>query len=202
LYGLVKVLLAENLTPRDHVLIAGAGGGREIEALAVVGVLPSVTALDPSATNLEGARLVAKKLGMFDAVEFFEGTVGQLADVAQFDVVTSLLVMNNIQGRAAKLDYLMSIRKRLRPNGFLVIADICVDIDTDFEILKSLYRAQAAQIGTSEDLIRIELEAVTRSEMITPGEFRSLCREARWGVPSEVFRTLWYRCWLVEPDNH
>ncbi len=191
IYEIVQAILAEKLTAYDHVLIIWAGGCPEIEVIHGDKIMPNVTAVDPAADNLRGARLIAERLGIRDEIEFIEGTLQQLPAERVYDLVTSLLVTHTISGRTAKLDYLKATRGRIKSGGYLVLADICIEASADVELLKSLYCAHAARHGVAADNIGIEMNSLSRPGILTPSKFRGLREWAGWARPAEVFRTLW-----------
>jgi len=96
-----------------------------------------------------------------------------------------------------KLDYLRAIRRRLKPNGVLLHADICLERDSNIDLLKSTYVAHADKIGTDPEFIALELNAIEDRLVLSPDKFLELSETSGLGCPTELFRTLWYRCWVL-----
>lgn len=193
IYRLTEVLLADHPVDTPRVLVVGAGGGREIETIQTGVPAASITAVDPSAGNLALAMHVA---GNANCVHFVEGRVEDLHTEAEFDVATSLLVMHQLPDDGAKLSYLCAIRDRLGVGGALVHADICFDDPDEFERLVPIYEAYARHIGASAEATQLELRTIPALAVVSPDRTRTLFAQAGLAPPREVFRSLWYRCWV------
>ncbi|MCK8483938.1 class I SAM-dependent methyltransferase [Aliiroseovarius sp. S2029] len=200
MYDLAAALISQHVPPGGRVLITGAGGGREIEALGARARTLDLVALDPSDENLKLSRLAAEKAGACDRVNFVTGTIDTLPIQPRFDAATSLLVMQQLQDDGAKLDYLTALKARIAPGGLLIHADVSCDGADEFEALRPAYVAHAKSAGVAEHVINLETDAISRLPIITPSRTRALFREAGLAPPREVFRTLWYRCWVSGVD--
>ena len=117
MYRLMHALVTSHGCDALHVLVVGAGGGREIEELNGCNVVGRITAIDPSARNLDTARVAAGRSGAAPEVRFIVGTVDDLPAGEVFDLVTSLLVMHHLLDDGAKLAYLKGLRNRLAPGA-------------------------------------------------------------------------------------
>lgn len=196
MYQLMHAQIVRRCPGPFNILIVGAGGGREIGALGAEGHPAQITALDISPSNLEIARSAVRGTAMSDRTEFFEGTVADLPSKATFDVATSMLVMHAIPDDGAKLEYLKNIQARLCSTGFLIHADICFDSHRDFKKMIPSYLAHASKLGISSDATLLELEAIPELAVTTGERISDLFIEAGFSKPQEIFRSLWYRCWV------
>lgn len=196
MYRLVHALIAIHTHEAPRILVVGAGGGREIEEFGTSGAVGPITAIDPSVRNLEMAQARARTSGASSKVDFIVGTVDDLPHGETFDVVTSLLVMHYLPDNGAKLAYLRALRKRLAPGGRLIHADVCFDNSEDFDRLIPAFRSHADIYGVSADAVRLELEAILSLPVVTGDRTCVLFSEAGLTKPQELFRTLWYRCWV------
>ena len=196
MYRLVHALIASHSNEAPHVLVVGAGGGREIEELKSSDAVGRITAIDPSACNLETAQVAAGALAASPQVRFIVGTVNDLPNAENFDLVTSLLVMHHLPDDGAKLAYLRGLRNRLGPGGRLIHADVCVDESEDFHDLLPAFQAHADIFGVSTDAVRLELDAISNLPVVSGERTRVLFSTAGLTDPQEIFRTLWYRCWI------
>lgn len=196
MYRLVHALIACHSNEAPHVLVVGAGGGREIEELRNSGADGTITAIDPSARNLESARAVVGARGASPQVRFIVGTVDNLPDAESFDIVTSLLVMHHLPDDGAKLTYLRGLRNRLGPGGQLIHADVCFDESEDFHALIPAFQAHADIFSVLAKATRLELDAIPKLSVVSGDRTGVLFSEAGLTEPQEVFRTLWYRCWI------
>ncbi|MDU9006908.1 class I SAM-dependent methyltransferase [Sedimentitalea todarodis] len=198
IYRLALSLVADQPSANPRVLIVGAGGGREIETFATEAPRATITAVDPSAENLAMARRV---VGPGTSVQFVEGLVEDLLPDENFDVATSLLVMHHIADDGAKLAYLRAIRARLAAGGLLIHADICHDVPEEFERLVPIYKAHARHVGATADATQLELQAIPTLPLVTSNRIHELLEQAGFAAPTEVFRSLWYRCWVSAPAS-
>lgn len=193
IYRLTEALIADHPGDPPRVLVVGAGGGREIEAIGASVPAANLTAVDPSADNLALARLIA---GPAPDIRFVEGRVEDLPTDETFDVATSLLVMHHLPDDGAKLNYLRAIRSRLASGGTFVHADICVDDPDAVQRLASIYQAHASHIGANPEAIQLELRTIPALPVVPPARIETLFAQAGFAPPQEVFRSLWYRCWI------
>ncbi|MEO3415790.1 class I SAM-dependent methyltransferase [Roseovarius sp. CAU 1744] len=196
MYRLVSALIADQAVNGSRVLIAGAGGGREIEALGAAAKALDITAVDPSNEGLSAAKRIAERTGASDRINFFGGTMRELPSALPFDFATSLLVMHNLGDDGAKSDYLSKLYRHLAPGGVLLHADVCCDGDAEIQALTPAYMATARQAGVAADVARIERDAVSRLPVISVARTAELFAEAGFSLPREIFRSLWYRCWI------
>ncbi len=196
IYRLTEVVVADHPAAMPRVLVVGAGGGREIETILAGVPASSITAVDPSADNLALARHVA---GNATDIRFVEGRVEDLRPYETFDVATSLLVMHHIADNGAKLAYLRAIRARLAAGGLLIHADICHDDPAEFERLVPIYKAHAQHIGVTAGATQLELQTSPTLPVVPSYRVHALFEQAGFAAPREVFRSLWYRCWVSEP---
>ena len=96
MYRLVSALMATDASENTRLLIAGAGGGREIGALGADAAAMDITAVDPSDENLKSAKQVAENVGASDRITFFSGGIDDLSSELPYDVATSRLVLKSI----------------------------------------------------------------------------------------------------------
>ncbi|MEQ8932133.1 MAG: class I SAM-dependent methyltransferase [Nitratireductor sp.] len=196
MYRLAHALIASHGEKAPQVLIVGAGGGREIAEFRNSDAIGGITAIDPSPRNLEMARTVAGASGASPEVNFIVGTADDLPGGVTFDVVTSLLVMHHLPDDGTKQEYLRGLCRRLAPGGRLIHADVCFDESAKFYNQIPAFLAHAEILGVSAAAARLELEAIPTLPVVSGDRTRTLFAEAGLTEPQEVFRTLWYRCWV------
>ena len=196
MYRLVAAVVAARATGGNRLLIAGAGGGREIEALGLSAQTLAITAIDPSSQNLQATKYAADRLGLSDRITFLTGTAEDLPPVPAFDMATSLLVMHYLRDDGAKLAYLTALKTRLADGGTLIHADLCHDGMADVDALMPAFKAHASHAGIADEVARIEIEAARRLPVVSPSRTRALFTESGFAAPREIFRSLWYRCWI------
>ena len=196
MYRLAHALIASHGGEAPHVLVVGAGGGREIAEFRSGATVGRITAIDPSARNLDTVRDFFGSSDASHDIRFYVGTVDDLPAGETFDIATSLLVMHHLPDDGAKLAYLRSVRDRLAPDGLLIHADVCFDEREEFNRLIPAYLAHADLVGASSDATHLEIDAIPRLPVASVTRTGSLFAQAGLTDPFEVFRTLWYRCWI------
>jgi tRNA (cmo5U34)-methyltransferase len=118
LTALFQLYLMDNA----HILVVGAGGGNEINALSQTHPTWQFTGVDPSEKMLAVAQSKVESLGIEDRVTLHQGIVQDLPQVP-FNAATSLLVMHFLTDDGTKLDYLKAIAARLQPGSPFVLVD-------------------------------------------------------------------------------
>jgi 2-polyprenyl-6-hydroxyphenyl methylase/3-demethylubiquinone-9 3-methyltransferase len=92
----------------------GCGAGLLCEPLARLGA--AVTGVDAAAENIAAAATHAEGMGL--DIRYMAGEVGAL-DIGQFDLVTSVEVIEHVADKAA---FLRDVAARLAPDGLLVMS--------------------------------------------------------------------------------
>lgn len=198
LYRLVRAVWETALPDGGELLIVGAGGGREIEALGECETPFRATAVDPSAKMLDAARFYAAKAGAEDRIEFIEGTVEDVPLAPRFDAATSLLVMHFLADNGAKSDFLKQLRARLKPGATLVHADVCLEDPAAFEAYRPLFLRQAALAGLSEDKAALGPAIIADMPIVDTKRVAALMKDAGFGPPRSLFSALWYHAVVTE----
>lgn len=119
LHRMVMLLLAERAGDKAHILVVGAGGGMETEAMARAQPTWRFTGVDPSAAMLDLARQTLGTLA--ERVELIEGTIDRVP-AGPYDGATCLLTMHHLD-RGERLQLLRETRARLKPGAALVTVE-------------------------------------------------------------------------------
>jgi SAM-dependent methyltransferase len=120
--GVANPFALRRLTPGQHVVDAGSGGGFDCFIAAhQIGPTGRVIGVDMTEEMLEKARANADRLGL-ETVVFRQGVIEEMPlEDESADVVISNGVINLC---ADKARVLREIRRILRPGGYLQFADI------------------------------------------------------------------------------
>jgi tRNA (cmo5U34)-methyltransferase len=204
LYDIVRAILDARLCAGARVLIVGAGGGREIEALLASPNNYRLAGVDPSADMLAVAGAFVGNAT--DRVELVKGFVDAI-DAPPFDAATACLVMHFLPDNGAKLAFLRAVRQRLKPGAPLVLADVSFDDRAAFEALHGGLTRHAAILGLPPELPIAAREATERmafaeNTIMPEARQRALFAEAGFRLLAPVFRGFWFAAWWLEnsPD--
>ncbi|WP_075217237.1 bifunctional 2-polyprenyl-6-hydroxyphenol methylase/3-demethylubiquinol 3-O-methyltransferase UbiG [Mongoliimonas terrestris] len=164
-----------------RILDIGCGGGLVSEPLARLGA--TVVGVDPSATNVEVARLHADRAGV--AVDYRAATAEDLAAAGEtFDVVLALEVVEHV----ADVEAFLGLTARMvRPGGLMVVATINRTMKAlGLAIIGAEYVLRWLPRGTHayEKLVRPE-------EIEGPLQAEGLTLLDRAGVVYDPLRDLW-----------
>lgn len=202
LYRLALAHLETVLPQGGHILVVGAGGGREVEALAGSRVPFTVTGADPSADMLDIARWHAEASARPEDVTLIQGVAQDVAAPAGgFDAATSLLVMHFLPDDASdkgKASYLRTIREKLRPGALLVHADVSFDDDAARAAFAPVFLRHAALAGLDEKAAATGPGVIETMPIISARRTEQLLAASGFGAPTIFFQALWYRAWVAK----
>ena len=126
LHLLIGAIFAD--LPREaRILCVGAGTGHELIYLAQKFPEWRFAVVEPSGPLLDVCRGKAEACGITSRCVFHEGYLESLPPSALFDAATSLLVSQFILSPEARAGFFHAIGQRLRPDGYLVSADLASD---------------------------------------------------------------------------
>ena len=142
-----------------RALDVGCGAGLLAEPLARLGA--EVTGVDAAEENVAVARAHAAGSGL--AIDYRQGELAAL-DLAQFDLVTAMEVLEHVADSAA---FLAELAKRLAPGGLLVLSTP-----------NRTARSRLLMVGLAEAVGAIPRGTHHWADFVTPDELRELLREA------------------------
>ena len=170
LYRMEEGLLHTLLGEQAHLLIAGAGGGMEVQTFAPANPNWRFTGVDPSAVMFETAQAKVTANGLDERVQLIKGFVHDLPAAAQFDGATCNLVLHFLQVEE-KLGLLQSIYKRLKPGGAFLCSSVFGEPDKEDFLLniRALYR-MAVQSGFPEEKLDVMKGSLNGEMILLPEE--------------------------------
>lgn len=204
LYRSLRAIFDASVVEGARLLISGAGGGREIEALGGSPRAYRLVGVDPSADMLGVARGYVEDGGFGERVDLRKAVVADLDPDERFDGATSILVMHFLPDDGAKLRYLREIRSRLDPGAPYVHADASFDDRLMFERLAPVIREHALIAGLPEAVAEAPAAYVARTAfggqklMISEARTLALFRESGFQPVAPFFRGLWFAGWWAE----
>jgi tRNA (cmo5U34)-methyltransferase len=194
LHRMSMLLLSEAAPATARLLVVGAGGGLELQAMAAARPGWAFTGVDPSAAMLDIARETA---GAFaDRISLLQGVAAD-APMGPFDGATCLLVLHFLD-RAERLQTLQEIRRRLKPGAGLVVAHHSRPEGDDVE--RWLARSITFGDRTGLDPAKVAASATTMAErlpLLTADEETALLVEAGFVDVSLFYAALSFRGWVA-----
>ena len=201
LYRLLVAHIEAALPQGGNLLVVGAGGGREIEALGSSSIRYEMTGVDPSEDMLAITQWYAEQAGASNRVQLLQG---ELPDVSAppggFDAATSMLVMHFLpdrEGDGGKAAYLAAIRERLRKGAILLHADVSFEGRATFERVKPTFLQHARLAGLGEDLASAGPKTIEGLPIIGPERTVELLTSAGFASVELFYAALWYRAWVA-----
>ncbi len=204
LLPMVRILLAERVPANGRVLVAGAGGGLELEDMARAhpgwrfdGVDPSQPMLDLAARRLQSAGVSN------DRVALHNGYV-QSAPTGPFDGATCLLTFHFVP-REERVPMAVEIRQRLKPGApfvavHLSVADGAAGGDGgagERDLWLSRYSAFQVASGMAPEMAdRGRAKVAAELAVLTPEEDEAILREAGFSDVRVFYLGFAFRGWV------
>ena len=193
LHQLTNAQLKATLKDNAHILVVGAGTGKEILALAALNPTWQFTAQDTSSDMLAIAKQAFEEHGISKRVIVIEGELDKLSTKA--DAALCLLVMHFLKDDGSKKQLLKNIKANLNKGANLFISDL-MKPETDFEreaqitVCADLGLSDAGQAYTAQNL---ESEFYPLDRM----RFSELLNECKYGIPKLYFKALGFSGYVV-----
>ncbi|TMO82367.1 class I SAM-dependent methyltransferase [Pseudoalteromonas sp. S3776] len=193
LHQLTNAQLKATLNDNAHILVVGAGTGKEILALAALNPTWQFTAQDTSGDMLAIAKQAFEQHGITKRVKVIEGELDKLSTKA--DAALCLLVLHFLEDDGSKKQLLKNIKANLNKDANLFISDL-MKPETDFEreaqitVCANLGLSDAGQAYTAQNL---ESEFYPLDRM----RFSELLNECKYGIPKLYFKALGFSGYVV-----
>ena len=195
LHRMTAMLLAERAPADGRIMVLGAGGGLELNALAAFSSGWSFDGIDPSADML---RLAERTTAPHAArIRLHAGYIGD-APAGPFDAATSLLTFHFIP-REERLETLRQIRSRLKPEAPFVVAHISFP-QTGPERSQWIARHVAFGMPDGTDPARMEdsrRAIATRLAILAPEEEEAMLRDAGFSNASLFYAAFSFKGWVA-----
>lgn len=191
-YATLHLLTAAQLLARlpdtAHLLVVGAGTGREILELAERRPDWTFTASDLSADMLAVAEEHLDAAGVGARVRTHVGPLDSLPEGPGHDAALLLLVAHFVPDDGARQDLYSAIAARLRPGGLLLTGEL---VDTGEALADELYRTSGVLHGLSDEAAADAVVRVSRDfHPVTPERTEELLATSGFGPPRRYFQTL------------
>ena len=198
LHRIIRAAFETILKPGARILIAGAGGGREIETLGASSAKYELVGVDPSSDMLRVAHACVDANNLSQRTRLVEGHVSDLPEGPHFDAATALFVMHFLPDDGAKRDFLRSIRSRLKLSAPYIHVDVCFDDAAMFERLKPVYARHASIGGLAPEIAADVAANVGTMPIVSEAIIHERLAESGFKLVAPIFRGLWYAGWWAE----
>lgn len=195
LHRMTAVLLSERTPDEARVLVLGAGGGLELEALAQARPGWSFVGVDPSGEMLQ---LAERRLGpLMTRIELVQGYVDD-APEGPFDAATCLLTLHFLD-ETERRRTLQELHRRLGPGAPLVTAHASFPQGpAERPRWLSRYAAFAQASGVDPDKVRHARAAVETSlSLFDPADDEAILRDAGFAGVELFFAAFTWRGWIA-----
>lgn len=195
LHRMTGILLAEHAPDAAEVLVLGAGGGLELNALAEAHRGWRFTGVDPSGPMLDLARRSTARFQ--DRITLVEGYVDS-APPGPFDAATCLLTLHFLD-RQARIETAEALRRRLKPGAPCVVAHSSFPQTPEArEIWLSRYAAFALSSGADPDEVARARAAVAASTtMLSPEDDEAVLAQAGFKDVALFYAAFTWRGWVA-----
>lgn len=195
---LSQVFLGNNLSEDASLLVIGGGGGNELKAFAPTNLGWNFTAVDPSKSMLEVAKLKAEQLGINHRVELIHGTIADVPVEARFDGGTCILVLHFITDVNEKQALLKKMRLHLKTGSPFVLVSKFGDInDPEFKELVNLWKNYWLDTtDMSEEKVEDLMKGTFTNASISEEKIRELLTEAGFHRVANFLKTNHFGGWI------
>ena len=192
---MTRILLGERVPAQGRVLVVGAGGGLEMEDLALANPEWTIDGVDPSGPMLERA---ASRLGpLMSRMALHEGYVQDAPD-GPFDGATCLLTFHFVPPEQ-RLPTAKEIHRRLKPGAPFVVAHLSVEDGAgERDMWMKRYAAFLVSSGSESRQAAATREKVEKElTILSPSQDEAILREAGFSDVRLFYVGFTFRGWVA-----
>lgn len=185
--------LKTHLKDNAEILLVGAGTCKELELLGQLNSTWKFYAQDIQEDMLIiGKQKLAKNI--LARSQFLYDELHNLGD-KKFDAVLSIFVLHFVPSYNKKLDFLYQIKKRLKNNGFLVLADLMnLNFDKDYKFLANQYEIMGmSPAGISRSIANLKENFYPQTEK----DLDKILMELNFSAKQKYFQALEFSSYII-----
>lgn len=204
MHHMMEQLLAASITNNNdiHILVTGAGGGKELALLGANHLDWQLTGMDTSSRMLKLAQQKAEEAGIMGRTTLLQGTIEQLPATVLYDGATCMLMLHFIQGMEAKKTFLQHLAQRLKPGAPLIIAAVNADLASPaYPVMMKAWREHMLQAGIlAEEWERFAASLGQQSDPVSGELMVELLGECGFCGMTRYFGAFWVEAYYAIRD--
>ncbi len=196
---LMLALLAE--LPTDaRILCIGVGTGLEVIDLAQAFPQWVFTLVEPAAPMLDICRQRVEEGGIAERCTLHQGYLYTLPASDSFNVATCLFVSHFFMESAERRNFFNQIALRLRPQGYLINADIAYDLSASAypDILDIWLRVMKSGEISDEHIEKVRAAYGRDMAVLSPSAVASIMASGGFDPPVLFFQSLLLHAWYTK----
>lgn len=195
--NLLTRLILSDLSAEARILCVGVGTGLELIYLAQEFPQWQFTAVEPASAMLDVCRQKAEEHGIASRCTWHEGYLDSLPVTTSFDAATCLLVSHFFMQEEERQKFFSQIASRLRPQGYLVSADLASDMSTAaYQSLREVWTRMLRYAEYPEEEVEKFLASHDRDvAVLPPDEVSSIIASSGFDPPVLFLQTLFSHAW-------
>lgn len=194
----IRLVLSE--LPADaQILCVGVGTGLELIYLAQEFPQWQFTAVEPATAMLNICRQKAEEYGIESRCTWHEGYLDSLPASGAFDAATCLLVSHFFMQPEERRKFFSQIASRLRPQGYLVSADLAADMSTSaYQDLREVWTRMLQYAGYPDEDVEKAVAAHGRAAaVLPPDQVGAIIASSSFDAPVLFLQTLFIHAWYA-----
>lgn len=183
-----------------HLLVVGAGGGKELALLGSLHPTWQFTGVDPAEAMLELARQKVEHLKINGRVQLYKSFVEDIPEEVTYDAATCMLVLHFLPDDQSKLALLKNINSRLKPGAPLILSTPYGEVQSiEFKKMMNASEVFYRYQDVSEEMIQEHFDRLQNDvSLISEEKIIELLEQAGFETVTRFFNSFIFGGWYAE----